>query len=111
MKNLQIIGSNEQVIYHDYFKPYQCKVNGIFPKMYNGGWNDYHFEETVNFSFDNMPLVPKLYGDREVETDNYKFYSCQIQAEDITGKKISGYYYITFDKKANKFISENVDFS
>lgn len=113
MKTIHIIGSNEQRVYHDNFKPYQCKTSEVLPKMYNGGFNDYHFCDTVNFTFANMPLIPKYYANStiEQETDNYKWYSCTIQLTDITGHTISGCYYITFDKKANKFISENVDFS
>jgi len=108
---MKITGSNKQKIYHEYHKPYLCKLNGKFPPMVNGGWNDYHFSEAISFEFENMPLIPKTYGGREHENNGYKWYSCSIEVEDISGKKITGYYYITYDKKEQKFISESADFS
>jgi len=113
MRNIKIIGlSKEPKKIHDYLTVYECKAEGYFPEMYNGGWNDYHFEESVNFTFENIPLVPLLYSfGEERETVNYKWYGCKLECTDSSGKKKIGTYCITLDKLAEAFISEFIDFS
>jgi len=114
MLTLNIVGSevNDK---EWYTKPVICKTDGIFPKMYNGGWNDFHFNEGVNFTFENMPLIRKLYGDgmdrKPIELKNWIEYECHILVEDQSGHKQYGYYYKTFDKKAGVYVNESVDFS
>lgn len=106
MKNITITGTNEITVYNDYFKPYTCITDSIIPAMYNGGWNDFHFEETVNFSFVNMPVDET----RTRETINYIYMESQIHLHG-KNKKISGNYYKTIDKNTGTVISEKVDFS
>lgn len=110
MRQVEIIGSNEQLTYHPDFKAYQCTTQDTFPKRYNGGLNDFHFTESVDFTFVNMPLIPKTVNNHICENENYSWYSCDIQVRDAAGVVIHGVYYITFDKNAKKFISENVNF-
>lgn len=112
MLTIKITGSNAQKVHNEYHKPFLCKADRAIPKMRNNGYNSFFFCEPVNFVFENMPLVEKTYANgKPLTSENYTWYDCSIEVTDPYGRKITGYYYATYDKKTCKFISEDYDFS
>ena len=92
-KQIQITCTGEQVVYHDYYKPFICIPDIEMPKMYNQGYNSFRFVGgEPEFTGKNMPEVLKR------ETNNYLFYECQIEVHNKDKRKTIGSYYKTVDK-------------
>jgi hypothetical protein len=92
MKTINLKNTGEQIIYHDYFKPFICTADIDPPKMYNQGLNNFRFVEPVNFTGENMPEILVR------ETNNYLFYEADIQVIRKDKSTVSGFYYKTIDK-------------
>ena len=73
-KQIQITCTGEQVVYHDYYKPFICIPDIEMPKMYNQGYNSFRFVGgEPEFTGKNMPEVLKR------ETNNYLFMSVKLK--------------------------------
>ena len=104
MNTIKITCTNEQIVYHDYFKPFICTSDIDLPKMYNQGYNSFRFiGGEPEFIGLNMPEILKN------ETNNYLFYECQVQVKRKDGSTASGYYYKTVQKD-NQIIKETFSF-
>jgi hypothetical protein len=110
MNTIKITGSNIIFSPHKYLKAYECTSDKNLPPMKNGGFNTYYFTESVELTFENMPIVPRIKMGREEESENFKWYECAIIIKQPSGKTSIGDYYITFDKKKNVFFDEKVIF-
>ena len=92
MKTIKLINTGEQIIYHDYFKPFICNADIDPPKMYNQGLNSFRFVENVNFTGENMPQILAR------ESKNYLFYESALIVFRKDKSTISGFYYKTVNK-------------
>lgn len=103
MKTIKITNTGEQMVYHDYFKPFICTSDIELPKMYNQGWNSFRFVEPVNFIGENMPEILKS------ETQNYKFYEADIKVIRKDNTSVSGFYYKSVNKTTGE-VREIINF-
>lgn len=96
-KEIIIKCTGEQKVFHDYFKPFICTSNIELPKQYNQGYNSFRFiGGEPNFKGVDMPKILKR------ETNNYKFFECQIQIVRSDNSTVSGYYIVTENKATNE---------
>lgn len=102
--NITINCTGQQVVYHDYFKPFICTSDIDLPQMYNQGYNSFRFfGGEPEFSGSNMPEINK------VSLTNFDKYECQIQVLRKNGTKVSG-YYIKYVNKKNGSVREVFNF-
>lgn len=96
--NLTFTG-NQEITNNEYFKPFICSSDIEMPKMYNQGYNSYRFiGGEPDFIGQNMPEILRT------ETNNYKFFECQIKVYRNDKTSVSGYYTKSINKNTSEII-------